>query len=308
VTAVPVTGPTAGPVTGPTAGPVTGPTAGPVTAPGAARPVTPQGILVDRLRDLDALLDTVDGRRDVQTVLRPALRDALSLAAGLDPYLARCTTPESPALQALARATAAHDWNRHNEDGAGTPLEQEMLSGHVEGQLLKMLVHASRARQVLDVGMFTGYSALAMAEALPADGRVVACERDAPVAAFAAEALAASGCADRIVIEVGPAADTLARLAAAGASFDLVFLDADKAGYLGYLHQILDLGLLAPGGLVCADNTLMQGQPWTSAAPEPNGAAIADFNAAVAADPRLEQVLLPLRDGLTLIRRAEGDS
>ncbi len=283
-------------------------TAVPVTAPGAARPVTPMGILVDRLRDLDMLLDTVDGRDDVETVLRPALRGALRLAAGLDPYLTRCTTPESPALRALAQATAGHDWNRHNDGGAVAPLEQEMLSGHVEGQLLKMLVHATRARRILDVGMFTGYSALAMAEALPAGGRVVACERDPSVAAFAADALAASGCADRIVVEVGPAADTIARLAGSGELFDLVFIDADKAGYLGYLHQILELGLLAPGGLVCADNTLMQGQPWASAAPESNGAAIAAFNDAVAADPRLEQVLLPLRDGLTLIRRTEGDS
>ena len=272
-----------------------------VTAPGAARPVTPMGILVDRLRDLDALLDTVDGRGDVETVLRPALREAVALAAGLEPYLARCTSPESPALRALAAATAGHDWNRHNDGGAVAPLEQEMLSGHVEGQLLKMLVHATRARRILDVGTFTGYSALAMAEALPAGGTVVACERDPAVAAFAVEALAASGCADRIAVEVGPAADTIARLAG-GAPFDLVFLDADKAGYLGYLHQVLELGLLAPGGLVCADNTLLQGQPWTSA--EPNGAAIAAFNDAVAADPRLEQVLIPLRDGLTLIRRS----
>jgi caffeoyl-CoA O-methyltransferase len=283
-------------------------TAVPVTAPGAARPVTPLGILVERLRDLDALLDTVDGRDDVETVLRPALQGALRLAAGLDPYLTRCTTPESPALRALARATAEHDWNRHNGGGAVAPLEQEMLSGHVEGQLLKMLVHATRARRILDVGMFTGYSALAMAEALPPGGRVVACERDPSVAAFATDALAASGCADRIVVEVGPAADTIARLADNGEIFDLVFIDADKAGYLGYLHQILELGLLAPGGLVCADNTLMQGQPWASAAPGSNGAAIAAFNDAVAADHRLEQVLLPLRDGLTLIRRTEGDS
>jgi caffeoyl-CoA O-methyltransferase len=276
-------------------------TAAPVTAPGAARPVTPLGILVDRLQELDRLLDTVDGRPDAAAVLRPALRDAVRLAAGLDPYLARCTTPESPALRELARATAEHDWNRHNSGGAVAPLEQEMLSGHVEGQLLKMLVHATGARQVLDVGMFTGYSALAMAEALPAGGRVVACERDPAVAAFATRALAASGHADRIAVEVGPAAATLARLAAAGAVFDLVFIDADKTGYLGYLEQILALGLLASGGLICADNTLLQGQPWTSTSA--NGAAIAAFNDAVAADPRLEQVLIPLRDGLTLIRR-----
>src|SRR4029453_13798695 len=85
---------------------------------------------------------------------------------------------------------------------------------------------------------------------------------------------------------------------------DLVFLDADKGGYLDYLTAVLDSGLLAPNGVVCVDNTLMQGQPWCSGEPAPNGRAIVRFNEAVAADPRVEQVLLPLRDGLTLIRRA----
>ena len=255
------------------------------------RPVTPLGILVGRLGELLARADPG---------LQAGLREAYDLAAGLDPYLERNTTPESPALAALAAATAAHDWGRH--DGA-VPLEQEMLSGHVEGQLLKMLVHATRARQVLDVGMFTGYSALAMAEALPAGGRVVACELDAGVAAFARRHFDASECGHRIDVRVGPAAGTLAELAAAGAVFDLVFVDADKAGYTGYLDAILEGGLLAPHGLICVDNTLMQGHPWASADPPPNGVAVAAFNAAVAADPRVEQVLVPLRDGLTLIRR-----
>ena len=81
-----------------------------------------------------------------------------------------------------------------------------------------------------------------------------------------------------------------------------MFIDADKAGYLGYLTAVLDAGLLAPHGLICVDNTLMQGQPWMPGEPTANGAAIAAFNQAVAADPRVEQVLIPLRDGLTLIR------
>jgi caffeoyl-CoA O-methyltransferase len=105
------------------------------------------------------------------------------------------------------------------------------------------------------------------------------------------------------VIEIAPAGETLAKLTAAGEKFDMVFLDADKAGYLAYLTAILDGGLLAPEGLICVDNTLMQGQPYLDGPISPNGAAIAEFNLAVAADERLEQVLVPLRDGLTLIRR-----
>ncbi|MBC7632969.1 MAG: SAM-dependent methyltransferase, partial [Flavobacterium sp.] len=102
---------------------------------------------------------------------------------------------------------------------------------------------------------------------------------------------------------VAPALGTLTSLAADGQAFDLIFIDADKAGYVDYLDLVLNGGLLAPGGLICADNTLMQGQPYLSGVPTPNGVAIAAFNEAVADDPRVEQVLLPLRDGLTLIRR-----
>lgn len=214
---------------------------------------------------------------------------AAELAAGLDPYVERCTSPESPALAALARKTAARDWG-------GTHVEAEMLSGHVEGQFLKMLVAFGRVRRVLDIGMFTGYSALAMAEALPSDGIVVACEVDPDVAAFAQSCFPEDAPID---VRVGPAAETLATL---DEPFDLVFLDADKGGYESYVETVLERDLLAPGGLLCVDNTLLQGEPWRAAPPSENGAAIAAFNEAVAADPRVEQVLVPLRDGITLIR------
>ncbi|MDD7941434.1 class I SAM-dependent methyltransferase [Actinomycetospora lutea] len=263
-----------------------------------ARPVTPVGILAATLERVAAGLEGVAG---VPDGVRDDLDRARALAGGLNPYLEQCTTPESPALARLAAATRERDWSAR--DASAVFLEQEMLSGHVEGQTLKMLVAATRARRVLEVGLFTGYSALAMAEALPEGGRLVACELDAEVAAAACRSFADSPAGGRITVEVGPAAGTLAALAEAGEQFDLVFVDADKAGYAGYLATLLDGGLLAPHGLVCVDNTLLQGEPWTGA-PGENGAAIAAFNETVAADPRVEQVLLPLRDGLTLIRRA----
>ena len=269
------------------------------------RPVTPAGILAADLDRLGRRLDDVGG---VDPEFAAGLRAAAELANGLDPYLGRCTTPESPALTRLAELTRAHDWGRHGPGPGGGVLEQEMLSGHVEGQALKMLVHLTRAHRVLEIGMFTGYSALAMAEALSAGGRVVACEIDAEVAAFALRCFGESDSGSKIEVRVGPALDTLAELAravqdGAGEAFDLVFLDADKGGYRDYLDAVLDTGLLAPHGVVCVDNTLMQGQPWVSGPATANGAAIARFNEAVAADARVEQVLLPLRDGLTLIRR-----
>ncbi|MGW6485765.1 O-methyltransferase [Streptomyces sp. NPDC055056] len=272
--------------------------------------MTPVSILAAVLDDMVRRLDAEPGLTHDPT-FAAGLRWARELAGGLDPYLERCTTPESPALRRLAERTRSVRWDdaSGSEDPAfgtaGRRLEAEMLSGHVEGQFLKTLLRASGARQVLEIGMFTGYSALAMAEELPAEGRVVACEIDEHVAAFARRCFAESPSGDRIDVRVGPALDTLRQLASDGCPFDLIFIDADKPGYGDYLTAILDGGLLAPRGLVCVDNTLMQGAPWTSAEPTPNGVAIGAFNEQVAADPRVEQVLLPLRDGLTLIRLKE---
>ena len=267
------------------------------TATPAPRPVTPVGLLAARL---ERLTGRVDGLAGVDAGTKAELRAVRDLACGLDPYLSRCTTPPSAALERLALRTQAEDWAARPEAG----LEQEMLSGHVEGQLLKLLVHVTRATRVLELGLFTGYSALAMAEALPDGGTVVACEVDAHVAAFARRCFAESPAGARIVVEVAPARETLARLAREGEPFDLVFIDADKAGYAGYLDRVLDAGLLTPHGLICVDNTLLQGEPYLPGRPTDSGRAIAAFNEGVTNDPRVEQVLVPLRDGLTLIRLA----
>lgn len=266
----------------------------------APRPVTPLGIIATKLASLDRQISTLP---DVDAQLKSELHQAAQLAAGLDPYLSHCTTPESPALAKLVDRTQSEDWRSRSTAGETVAaLEQEMLSGHIEGQLLKFLIHLARAKQVLEIGMFTGYSALAMAEALPADGKLVACELDPFAARFAQVCFDESPHGRKISIEVAPAMETLERLAAAGMTFDLVFIDADKGGYIDYLNFLLDRGLLAVHGAICADNTLMQGEPYIGG-DTANGAAIAAFNQAVIDDPRIEQVLVPLRDGLTLIRR-----
>lgn len=266
-----------------------------------ARPVTPLGILVEQLQNAVQLAEAAT----VPTELKTSLVQALQLASGLDPYLQECTTPESPALAALTQKTCAEDWSKRFSDGETVrQLEQEMLSGHVEGQTLKMFIRMMGAKRILEIGMFTGYSALAMAEALPEDGRLVACEVDSYVADFAKACFAASPHGGKITVEVAPALETLEKLVDAGESFDLVFIDADKREYVDYFRLLLDTGLLAPQGVICVDNTLFQGQVYLP--PEqrtPNGEAIAQFNRIVAEDPRVEQILLPLRDGLTLIRR-----
>ncbi len=271
----------------------------------APRPVTPMGILAELLENIDR---QVREQSDVSDELRTAAARAVRLARGLDPYLEECTSPESDALAEVTRRTQAVDWAEHR--GSVAPLEQEMLSGHVEGQLLKMLVHATSATRVLEIGMFTGYSALAMAEALPAGGTVDACELDPFAAHLAQECFDASPHGSKISVHLGPALASIHRLARdhqnaeqPELTYGLVFIDADKQGYTGYLKALLDLGLLAPHGLIVVDNTLLQGEAYLSGTRSVNGDAIAAFNAGVAAEHRVEQVLLPVRDGITLIRQ-----
>lgn len=266
-----------------------------------ARAVTPLGILVEQLEKTVRL---VEQEPSVPTEIVASLQHAFRLAAGLEPYLDECTSDESPALAAIAKKTSEEAWSQRFSDGSTVRhLEQEMLSGHLEGQVLKMFVHMTRAQRVLDIGMFTGYSALAMAEALPEAGRLVACEVDQYVADLAQALFQASPQGAKISVQVGPALETLSKLAAAQESFDLVFIDADKREYVQYFHLLLS-SLLAPDGFICVDNTLLQGQPYLPQSERTqNGEAIAEFNSVVKNDPRVEQVLLPVRDGLTIIRR-----
>lgn len=266
------------------------------------RPITPIGIAASHLEAAMALLTQA---KDVPDELALHLQRATMLIAGLDDYLETCTTPESPDLTRIAQKTHLEPWQAKFTSGATVrQLEQEMLSGHVEGQTLKLFVQMTRARRILDIGMFTGYSALAMAEALPSNGSLVACEVDPYVAEFARSLLDQSPHGDKIRIELGVALEILEVLAASGESFDFVFIDADKKEYLQYYQKLMDSPLLAQNGYICVDNTLYQGQVYLPETDRSeNAKAIDRFNQAVAADPRVEQVLLPLRDGLTVIRR-----
>lgn len=270
--------------------------------PREPRPVTPLGIATQHLETAMVLLAEVE---DVPPDLALHLQQALLLMAGLDPYLEQVTTLESPELTEIAQRTCYEPWQSRFDSGeTERPLEQEMLSGHVEGQALKMFVHMTGAQRALDIGMFTGYSALAMAEALPNDGCLVACEVDPYAANFAQSLFERSPHGQIIRVELGAALETLDRLAGSEAPFDFVFIDADKQEYIAYYQKLLDSKLLSPNGYICVDNTLLQGQVYLAEADRSkNGRAIAQFNQLVAEDPRTEQVILPLRDGLTLIRR-----
>ena len=203
----------------------------------------------------------------------------------LEAYAAAHSSPEPDWLAAAAEATRT---------GTTSP---GMMVGHLVGRFLGMLVAFGRPRRILEVGTFTGYSALSMAEALPADGRIVTLELSADHAALAQRHIDASPYADRIEIRLGPAIETLRTLQG---PFDLVFIDADKQGYVDYYEAALPL--LAPGGLLVADNVLWNGLV-LDPQPDERTAAIIRFNEHVARDPRVETVMLTLRDGMTLVRR-----
>ncbi|WP_353932440.1 class I SAM-dependent methyltransferase [Okeanomitos corallinicola TIOX110] len=265
------------------------------------RPVTPLGILVEELETTLKLAK----QENISPELAVSLQKVYELAAGIDPYLEENTTNESPELKALSEKSAAEDWSQRFDDGETVrQLEQEMLSGHIEGQTLKMFVSMTKAKRILEIGMFTGYSALAMAEALPADGDIIACEVDEYVSEFAKKCFKISEHGKKIKVKTAPAIETLKELIDAKQTFDLVFIDADKGGYVDYFNLLIETDLLAKDGFICVDNTLLQGQPYLP--PEKrtaNGEAIAKFNQTVTQDPRVEQVILPLRDGLTIIKR-----
>jgi caffeoyl-CoA O-methyltransferase len=166
-----------------------------------ARPVTPLGILTEKLEKAVDLIEQTDIPADIALTVKQAYQ----LATGLDSYLEDCTTPESKALAALAKKTQKEPWSLRFSDGETVRhLEQEMLSGHIEGQTLKLFIQMMQAKNVLEIGMFTGYSALAIAEALPEEGKCIACEVDEYVAEFAQNCFNASPHGDKIEIKSRP--------------------------------------------------------------------------------------------------------
>jgi caffeoyl-CoA O-methyltransferase len=202
-------------------------------------------------------------------------------------YVERMSTPGSPQLEELAR------------EARRTLDSPQMLSGPVVGRLLEFLVFALQARSVLEIGTYAGYSALSMAEGLPPDGRIVTLELDEARAEFARRAIAASPHAQKIEVVVGPALESLESLPG---PFDFVFIDADKEGYLGYYEAVLPK--LSARGLIAIDNTLSHGRVLDESDRGPRTETIRDFNERVRNDPRVRCVILSVRDGVTLIRRA----
>jgi caffeoyl-CoA O-methyltransferase len=195
-------------------------------------------------------------------------------------YAERLTSPHDPLLAELSEATR----EALGSDG--------MLTGPVAGRFLELLVWFGRPRRVLEIGTFSGHSALTIAAVLLEDGRIDTCEVDPERAAFAQRYFDGSPVGSRVTLHVGPALETIAKLEG---DFDFVFIDANKDGYVDYYEAVVPR--LSEHGLIVADNTLWSGQVLEGDGP------IVRFDEHVAADPRTVQVLLTVRDGMTLIRR-----
>lgn len=208
----------------------------------------------------------------------------------LDDYLIASSDAEPEYLHRLWRAT-----NLRLVNG-------RMTSGALQGRVLRMLVALLRPRHICEVGTFSGYSALCMAEGLEEGGRVFTFEVDDEVAAFAEDWISASPWAERVTLTVGDAATAAPRLALErGLLYDFVFLDGDKRTYTETYEALFPV--LAKGAVILADNTLWDGHVIDPAyRGDPHTEAVRRFNAHIAADSRVERVMLPLRDGLTIIR------
>ena len=202
----------------------------------------------------------------------------------LEEYVRTHSSKSSALLQELERYTYQHCEN------------PQMVTGPLEAGLLKMLVQLMGARRVLEIGMFTGYSALSMAEVLPDDGELISCEVDEDIANIAASFFERSPHGHKIQIIMGAALQTIETLTG---SFDLAFLDADKEHYVQYYEKIVTL--LRPGGLLVADNTLWSGRVLNPQ--EETDRALVEFNQRVQQDERVDNVLLTVRDGMTLARK-----
>jgi predicted O-methyltransferase YrrM len=215
---------------------------------------------------------------------------SISLTDSLYDYLLAVSLREPPLLRQLREETAA------------MPMHAMQISPE-QGQFMALLLHLMGARQCLEVGVFTGYSSLATALALPEDGRIVACDVSEEWTAVARRYWKAAGVAHKIDLRLAPAVETLDALLASGQSnrFDAAFIDADKASYLAYYERILRL--LRVGGLVVVDNTLWSGRVADPKVSDEDTVALRHFNEQLHRDARVELSLLPLGDGLTLARK-----
>jgi len=230
-----------------------------------------------------------------------SIRKAVELVELRDTFTESCTSPDTAACSNVIKQTNKHDWASVKAQGKSKwNLVPRMLSGHLEGQFLKSIVSMSNAKRILDIGMFTGYSALSMAEALPADGEVVTVDAEKYLEGFTGSLLKESPHSKKIHIHIGSALEYMKKLIADGKTFDLMFLDADKSEYVEYMKLAFEGGLLVPRGTILIDNAYRNGAGYKPGEGDNPTKQLAE---SIKANAALHCVLVPMRDGVAMVRR-----
>ena len=216
-------------------------------------------------------------------------------------YLDECTSIESSDLSKLDKLTMQTDWHQiFLEKKSNVRLMSQMMSSKLSGQLLKMLVTISGAKKILELGLFSGYSALAMAEGLPEDGKLISCEIDPYAASFARSYLDTTSCGKKIQIRLGPALNLLDNFMVEGESFDFVFIDAKKTEYKKYITKIIANKLITKQSILCIDNVFMKGACFSKFEKQTKGSSEVKQMNQLLTSEKFFTVMLPVRDGMTI--------
>ncbi|ESP05056.1 hypothetical protein LOTGIDRAFT_230087 [Lottia gigantea] len=261
------------------------------------------------------------------TIYDPAYRELTSLLSsseikGVDPavlqklntikelfekrheYADNLSTSPSDLLNEITKATVSHPWDEVYKAGKTSwNINPRMISGVCTVKFLQFIISMVKAKRVLELGMFTGYTALGMAEALPSDGVLHTIEIEKYIEEMAKGFFERSPHGKKIHVHIGEAREILSKLGDEGQKFDVIFLDADKQSYRNYIDTILDKNMLASNGILLADNAFKLGEAYT-APHTPKDNPIHDFNSYVQSKPELQQVLLPIRDGVLAVKRS----
>lgn len=208
------------------------------------------------------------------------------LSEDLQKYVEDHSEPESELLAKINRETHLH------------VLKPRMLSGHLQGRVLSMLSHMIQPKRILEIGTYTGYAALCLAEGLPPEGKLITVDNNEELSVRTKSYFAESNYINQIEMLVGNALDIVPTLQE---KWDLVFIDADKSNYSKYFDQVIDN--VNPGGYIIADNVLWSGKVFHPDKNDKDTVMIREFNKKMADDPRVQHVLFPIRDGLMIVRK-----
>lgn len=224
--------------------------------------------------------------------IQAKLKECYRLVNGLGDYLEETAEPETPLQERIG-----------NDTFSDRSLPFMLASGFVEGQFLKLAAQMTKAKRILEIGMFTGYGAVSFSESKYCE-EMVCLDMEPYLKTFIEQRVADTPVKDKLRVVVGKALDSLKILKNEGKQFDLVFIDADKGNYINYYKFIMDNGMLSPEGTILIDNALWFAETYPTPS-TPTGRAIYDFNRYVKADPRVNQVIVPINDGVMIIHRKD---